>query len=326
VTKAWYGKRWVAMKTFPTQKIKSYKQGSNEAAMLQYFANHPHVVPLIDVFENKEDKTLVILEELFNNGSLFDCLYRHRKKLNIIQRLRILVHISEALVYFHNEGYIHRDIKSPNILLDDSFGARVGDLGIMRKFVRTNVNTDTDNNNNNNDNKPNDENADVNNRNLLDAEDEKCEMTHIGTPLWVAPEILDRKPYDTKVDIYSFGVVMYEVIENTLPTTRLRFDSIKPTQNVIAPLLRLCLHSDPKERPTAKQAKYQLRSILRDQCQRILQSRAHANSVGLSGSNGATAGRAIEMIYEEYKRKPVDQNKSQAPNLFKPSVPALKVM
>jgi len=304
VTKAWYGNKWVAMKTFPTQQTKSLKQGWNEAEMLQQFASHPYVVTLISVFENKEDKTLIILEELFNNGSLFDCLYRHQKKLNIIQRLRILIHVSEALICFHSAGYIHRDIKSPNILLDDGFAAKVGDLGIMRKLVT--------------------------NKNQVE-EDEKCEMTHIGTPLWVAPEILERQAYNSKADIYSLGVVMYEVTENTLPTSRVRPDSVN-SHNIIASLMKMCLHSDPQERPTAKQVKYQLQGALKNQCHKILQqSLPSSKNIGWSGYGGdggsesgsGQGGNAIELIYEEYKRKPVDRLV-----LFKPVVaPAvLKVM
>ena len=78
----------------------------------------------------------------------------------------------------HNNNIIHRDIKSANIFIDKNDNIKLGDFGIIKIFEPYNKNT----------------------------------YTHIGTPLYMSPEIYSNKRYNYKVDIWALGCVLYELI------------------------------------------------------------------------------------------------------------------
>jgi serine/threonine protein kinase len=79
--------------------------------------------------------------------------------------------------YIHSKGFIHRDLKPENIFIDDNNRIRIGDFGSSRLF------------------------------------EAGVTMTSVSTPLYLAPET-DEGHYDCKVDVYSFGLIMYEIVTN----------------------------------------------------------------------------------------------------------------
>jgi len=68
-----------------------------------------------------------------NRGSLSTLMYTEHFQMNIVQKLRILLRIARAVEYIHSLGYIHRDIKSPNVLLNEILDAKLCDFGITRR-------------------------------------------------------------------------------------------------------------------------------------------------------------------------------------------------
>ena len=141
--------------------------------ILMKILDHPNIIKLYEVYEGEYHIYLVM--ELLKGGELFDRIVKkgiNKEKDACI----IIVRLLSALEYLHELGIMHRDIKPENLILKDEkdFEIKLADFGLA-EFV-----TKTD---------------------LL--------FRRCGTPGYVAPEILADKPYDTKVDVFSAGVILY---------------------------------------------------------------------------------------------------------------------
>jgi len=195
---------------------------------------HPHILPLIEVFENKDYIFLVL--ELVTGGELFDRIvergnYTERDASNIVKQ------ILQAVQYLHSEGVVHRDLKPENLLCSDDTSGNihiyVADFGLSRLFN----------------------------------EDEQL-TTYCGSPEYVAPEVLACAPYEKAVDLWSVGVITYILLTGFLPfydkNHALLFEKI---QNVeynwddcpeVSPaakhFIQHLLVKDPKKRYTADAA------------------------------------------------------------------------
>ncbi|KAL5577863.1 hypothetical protein UlMin_019562 [Ulmus minor] len=141
--------------------------------------NHKNLVKLIG-FCN-EDQHRLLVYEFMSNGSLASLLFRPSRP-SWHQRMKIALDTARGLFYLHEEcrtQIIHCDIKPQNILLDDSFTARISDFGLA-KILKT---------------------------------DQTRTATQIrGTKGYVAPEWFKNMPVSAKVDIYSYGIVLLELI------------------------------------------------------------------------------------------------------------------
>jgi len=94
-------------------------------------------------------------------------------------RLRMAIDIARGMNYLHcmRPVVVHRDLKSPNLLVDSKFNVKICDFGLARLMERAFLTS----------------------------------RTQVGTPEWMAPEILRNESADEKCDVYSFGVVLYEL-------------------------------------------------------------------------------------------------------------------
>lgn len=162
----------------------------NEVEILMRL-RHPNLVLMMGV--NLKHRIIVL--EYCSGGNLFDLLHRRGLiDLSWRQRLKILMDVARGMFYLHTlpEKVIHRDLKSLNVLLCeeivdeyDTPTAKVSDFGLST--IKRESQTLTQ------------------------------EVVTVGTYQWMAPEILSRAFQDERVDIYSYGIVVYEIIARSIP-------------------------------------------------------------------------------------------------------------
>jgi eukaryotic-like serine/threonine-protein kinase len=150
---------------------------------------HKNIVSIIDsgIYE---EKPFIVMD--YVDG---DSLDRIAPKLNIIQKLDTLISAANGIAYLHSKGIIHRDIKPENILVSkDLSTVKIADLGISKVVYW----------------KPITQEGQI-----------------LGTPAYMAPELLEGKSDDPRIDIYAFGITMYEVLTHNVP-----FDG-KPSEIIL---------------------------------------------------------------------------------------------
>ncbi|KAH7644196.1 Interleukin-1 receptor-associated kinase 4 [Dermatophagoides farinae] len=185
--------KFVAVKRFKQLSLEGNNNDFNEFLAelnIMYHFRHPNLVRLFGYSD--DGPNLCIVTEYMQNGSLYNYLFgtqqQDRRPLSFAERLRILTDIADAIVYLHtysNHGldkpFVHRDIKSANILLDGQLCARLGDLGLVRQGSNSNTETTI------------------------------VTQTVKGTSVYMAPEAF-RGDVSVKVDTFSFGVVSLELL------------------------------------------------------------------------------------------------------------------
>lgn len=156
--------------------------------------HHASLVELIGYAASKDE--LFLVYEYSQKGSLKDHLHDPQSKgytsLSWICRVQIALDAARGLEYIHEhtkDHYVHRDIKSSNILLDGSFRAKISDFGLAKLVVKSN-----------------------------DAEASVTKV--VGTFGYLAPEYLRDGLATTKSDVYAFGVVIFELISGKEAITR----------------------------------------------------------------------------------------------------------
>ena len=127
-----------------------------------------------------EDATCYLIYEHVENGSLYSWLHgSQRQKLNWRTRLRIVIDVANGLLYIHEHTrpqVVHKDIKSSNILLDASMRAKIANFGLAKSGYNA------------------------------------ITMHIVGTQGYIAPEYIADGVVSTKMDIFSFGVILLELI------------------------------------------------------------------------------------------------------------------
>jgi len=169
--------RTVAVKIPKPSKLKSKDDFLAEARRIARL-KHESIVPVYDV--GVEGDTCYIVTEYVESGSLAGKLVAGR--LPQQQALRWVSEIADALEYAHINGIIHRDIKPANILIDHHGRAKLADFGIAHSATKTGES-----------------------------------VLSLGTLSYMSPEVLQGQPSDHRSDLYSLGVVLYEVITGRIP-------------------------------------------------------------------------------------------------------------
>jgi serine/threonine protein kinase len=178
----WIGKK-VAVKKLTLKNFKfkdNLNKFINEINIISSL-RHPNIVLYMGASINQSNYYMIT--EYLPRGSLFDYLHRDRGKLNERDQINIAYEIAVALKYLHSRNIIHCDLKSSNILIDDNWKIKIGDFGLSRFY-----------------NKGNDETR-----------------GRIGTPHWMAPEVLKGEKYETCADIFSYGMILWEILSREIP-------------------------------------------------------------------------------------------------------------
>ncbi|CAJ2642131.1 unnamed protein product [Trifolium pratense] len=185
------------------------KQFTSEVALLLRL-RHPNILTFIAAC--KKPPVFCIITEYLAGGSLRKYLHQqepHSVPLELV--LKLALDIARGMKYLHSQGILHRDLKSENLLLGEDMCVKVADFGIS----------------------------------CLESQ---CGSAKgfTGTYRWMAPEMIKEKHHTKKVDVYSFGIVLWELLTALTP-----FDNMTPEQAAFAVSYKNARPPLPSECPWA---------------------------------------------------------------------------
>ncbi|CAD8171189.1 unnamed protein product [Paramecium pentaurelia] len=244
----------VAIKKMKIQQLNEnhLKEFRREISALVTIKRHQNLVQLLGISQ-KEDE-LYIVTEFCAGGTLFDLLHR-KKHLEISWQLRVkmAIQIAEGMLHLHklNPPLIHRDLKSLNLLLEQTYdqnriNIKIADFGLARVQA-----------------------------------DNGEQMTGVlGTFHWMAPEVFQNVPYTIKADVYSYAIVIWEICCRETPYKQLStnppaimklvaVDNGRPDMNLIQAgcpiflkeLMIKCWDKDPTKRPSFQEVSQYLKGF-----------------------------------------------------------------
>ncbi|KAI4320930.1 hypothetical protein MLD38_034362 [Melastoma candidum] len=180
--------------------IKALRAENLNKAMLQEFAQevyilrkirHKNVVSFIGACT--KPPRLCIVTEYMSGGSVFYFLQRQKTVLELSTVLRLAIEVSKGMDYLHKNKIVHRDLKAANLLMDEHGVVKIADFGVARVQTQSGVMT-----------------------------------AETGTYRWMAPEVIEHKPYNHKADVFSFGIVLWELLTAQLP-----YEDLTPLQAAV---------------------------------------------------------------------------------------------
>lgn len=226
-------------------RFKSLKKPSEGQIALQF--KHPRIVETLEAGVTKDGKQYLVME--FVQGQGMHAILKNQNSFLDGKRLNLFRQMLEALDTVHKAGFMHRDICPRNfIIADDAASLKLIDFGLTLPIKREYM----------------------------------MPGNRTGTPLYMAPEIVRRKPTDLRVDLFSLGVTAYQMWTFDFPwpssdstgTGALQHDSREPTpitkyapkiNRTIAKTIMQCVEADPNKRPESAEAILKmLRTVTKD--------------------------------------------------------------
>uniref|UniRef100_A0A7N0RC61 Protein kinase domain-containing protein n=1 Tax=Kalanchoe fedtschenkoi TaxID=63787 RepID=A0A7N0RC61_KALFE len=228
----------VAVKCLDLDRCNSNLDDIRREAQTMSLIDHPNVVSAHCSFV--VGRSLWVVMPFMAEGS---CLHlmkiAHPDGIDEPAIASILKETLKALVYLHEQGHIHRDVKAGNILLDTNGAVKLADFGVSAC--------------------------------LFDSGDrQRSRNTFVGTPCWMAPEVLQPgSGYNSKADIWSFGITALELAHGHAPFSKyppmkvllmtiqnappgLDYDRDKKFSKSFKEMVAMCLVKDQTKRPTAE--------------------------------------------------------------------------
>ncbi|KAB2043223.1 hypothetical protein ES319_D01G001500v1 [Gossypium barbadense] len=225
--KGTYCSQDVAIKVLKPERVDTdiQKDFAQEVFIMRK-VRHKNVVQFIGACT--KPPTLCIVTEFMCGGSVYDYLHKQKGVFKLPSLLKVAIDVSKGMNYLHQNDIIHRDLKAANLLMDENEVVKVADFGVARVKVQSGVMT-----------------------------------AETGTYRWMAPEVIEHKPYDHKADVFSFGIMLWELLTGKLPyeyltplqaavgvvQKGLRPTVPKNTNPKLTQLLERCWQQDPTLRP-----------------------------------------------------------------------------
>ncbi|PIN19326.1 Tyrosine kinase [Handroanthus impetiginosus] len=188
------------------------KQFTREVTLLSRL-HHQNVIKFVAAFQ--QPSVFCIITEYLPEGSLRAYLHKLENKSLPLQKLiSMALDIARGMEYIHSRRVIHRDLKPENILITNDFHLKVADFGIA-------------------------------------CEEAHCDLLadDPGTYRWMAPEMIKRKHYGCKVDVYGFGLILWEFVAGTIP-----YEDMTPIQAAFAVVNKNLRPSVPEDCPPVMKA------------------------------------------------------------------------
>ena len=194
--------------------------------------NSPYIIHYYGSY--LKNKTIWIILEYCDAGSVLDLMRISNKNLNEQQIASIISMVLKGLIFLHEQKKIHRDIKAGNILLSNNGYAKLGDFGVSAELMHS----------------------------------FSKKVSKIGTPYWMSPEVISQNRYDSKCDIWSLGITCIELAEGEPPYSEIRTFLVmkkiinNPPKGLSNPekwsmefndFVSKCLTFQPEDRPSAKE-------------------------------------------------------------------------
>ncbi|CAL9759552.1 unnamed protein product [Musa acuminata subsp. burmannicoides] len=204
---------------------------------------HPNVVLFMGAVTRPPN--LSIVSEFLPRGSLYRILHRPNCQIDEKRRIKMALDVARGMNCLHTSvpTIVHRDLKSPNLLVDKNWTVKVCDFGLSRLKHSTFLSS----------------------------------KSTAGTPEWMAPEVLRNENSNEKCDVYSFGVILWELATLRMPWSGMnpmqvvgavgfqerRLDIPKEVDPLVASIIWECCQTDPNLRPSFAQLTTALRSLQR---------------------------------------------------------------
>ncbi|KAJ5071666.1 ankyrin repeat-containing protein [Anaeramoeba ignava] len=207
----------------------------NELSMLSNL-RHPNIVQFLGA--SLDPKNMCIIVEFCDRGDLHSYLMS-KAVINDETKLELALDITKGIYFLHSNKIVHRDLKSPNILLNHKGVAKITDFGMSKAVTTSNPNLNT----------------------------------FVGTFNWMAPEIMYGEPYSFAADIYALGIILWEIDNRKIPFDGLSFAQLtmkvaiqgeRPPLNpngIFNDIIPDCWKRDPSERLNIKQVYTKLKAI-----------------------------------------------------------------
>eukprot|EP00850_Spirogloea_muscicola_P011901 SM000075S21990 [mRNA] locus=s75:497603:502103:+ [translate_table: standard] len=217
----------VAIKILKPERLNdSLQQEFAQEVFIMRKVRHKNVVQFIGACTKPPN--LSIVTEFMSGGSVYDYLHKQRAGVKLPMLLKVAIDVSKGMDYLHQNNIIHRDLKAANLLMDENEVVKVADFGVARVQAQSGVMT-----------------------------------AETGTYRWMAPEVIEHRPYDHKADVFSFGVVLWELLTGRLPYADLtplqaavgvvqkglRPTIPKGTHLKLVEVMESCWRTNPSERP-----------------------------------------------------------------------------
>ncbi|KAF5473080.1 hypothetical protein F2P56_009723 [Juglans regia] len=195
-----------------TLEARLEKQFNREVTLLSGLY-HKNVIKFVAAC--RKPPVYCVVTEYLSEGSLRAYLHKLEPKTLPLQKLiAIALDIARGMEYIHSQGVIHRDLKPENILIDQDFHMKVADFGIACGEAYCDSLADDP-----------------------------------GTYRWMAPEMIKHKSYGRRVDVYSFGLILWEMVAGTIP-----YEDMTPVQAAFAVVIKNLRPPIPGDCPPAMRA------------------------------------------------------------------------